>query len=491
KPLPAGSAQAGNESRELAGFGYKQQLKRTIRGFSSFALSFSLISMTTGIFGDFGQGLRHAGPAVIWSWCAAVIGQLLVALIIAELSAHYPLSGYGYQWTSRLTGPRFGFFTGWLLLVQWITALPGICGVVSEYFAGLARSQGFVTPGWFTVPVITVAVISAAALIHIFSIKLAAMWNNAGVITEILGSVGVALVLLYIAGIHPPHGFRFLLNHTSHYTGQPAHLTGFVLSLLVGAWCLTGFEAAADLAEETQDPLRTVPRAVISSELASGIGGFLVIAGFLLSIRNLHAAQASDTPLLDILISTLGLHAAQFVLLVVFVSVFACALASLALTSRLLFAMARDNMFPFSKILSRVNARHGTPIPAIVFVWFVSCAVVLLLKRLELFTSTSVVAGYLAYASILYSALRGLRGKVSEHFRLGRWRMPIGVTALLWCLFITASMTIPESEPGAGHIPALAAGIGIAMGILVYLFAIRGRLRRGEAGVPGQRESGH
>lgn len=475
-----------NESQELAHFGYKQQLKRTIRGFSSFALSFSLISMTTGIFGDFRQGIRHAGPAVIGSWCVTVIGQLLVALIIAELSAHYPLSGYGYQWTSRLENAKLGFFTGWLLLLQWFTGLPGICGVVGEYLGGLAKSQGFSTPGWLTVPVITVAVISAAAIIHMFSIRLAAIWNNAGVLTEILGSIGVALVLLWIAGFHPPNGFAFLANHTSYYTGRPAHFTGFVLSLLVGAWCLTGFEAAADLSEETQDPLRVVPRAIVSSLVASGIGGFLMIAGFLLSIRSLHATQASDTPLLDILVSTLGVHAAQFVLLVVFVSVFACALASLALTSRLLFSMARDNMFPFSKLLSRVNARHGTPIPAIVFVWFVSSAVVVLLKRLELFTSVSVVAGYLAYASILFAALRGLRGKTGRHFRLGKWRTPVGAAALLWCLFIIGAMTIPESEPGAGHTPAIASSVGIAVGIAVYFMVIRGRLKRGEAGVPRQ-----
>lgn len=352
---------------------------------------------------------------------------------------------------------------------------------MGEYLEGLLKAQGASTPSWLTMPVITVAVISAAALIHIFSIKTAAIWNDAGVITEIVGSIGVALVLLWIAGLHPPHGFGFLTNHTNHFTGRPAGIGNFILSLLMGAWCLTGFEAAADLSEETQDPLRVVPRAVVSSELASGIGGTVVLAGFLLSIRDLHATQSSATPLLDILISTLGFRAAEFVLLIVFVSVFACALASLALTSRLLFAMARDNMFPFSNLFSRVNEKHGTPIPAIGFVWFLSCAVVVLIKRLELFTSTSVVAGYLAYALILFAALRGLRGKSSEHFRLGAWRLPIGATALFWCLFITAAMTIPESEPGAGHVPAIAASIGIAVGIAVYFVVIRGRLQRGEA----------
>jgi amino acid transporter len=471
---------------DLARFGYSQQLKRTIRGFSSFALSFSLISMTTGIFGDFRQGIRQAGPSVIWSWVLVSIGQILVALILAELSVHYPLSGYGYQWSSRLVNRRFGFFTGWLLLLQWFTGLPGVCGVVGEYLSGLARAQGTETPGWLSVPVITVIVISAAALIHIFSIRLAALWNDAGVITEILGSLGVALVLLWLAGLHPKMGFRFLFNDTSHYTGHPAGIGGFVLSLLMGAWCLTGFEAAADLSEETQRPMRVIPRAIMSSVLASALGGFVVLAAFLLSIRNLAATQASDTPLLDILIQSLGLRAAQFVLVIVFVSVFACALASLALTSRLLFAMARDNMFPFARLLSRVNARHGTPIPAIVAVWLVSCGVVLTMKRMELFTSTSVVAGYLAYACIVFAALRGLKGRRSQYFDLKRWRGIVGGVALVWCLFITAAMTIPESEPGAGHIPAIASSIGIAVGILLYFAVIRGRIDRGE-GVPEEK----
>ena len=146
-------------------------------------------------------------------------------------------------------------------------------------------------------------------------------------------------------------------------------------------------------------------------------------------------------------------------------------------------------MFPFARALSYVNPRHGTPIPAIIVVWFISCGVVLLLERLELFTSTSVVAGYLAYGLILFAALRGLKGRTSEHFQLGSWRKPIGWAALAWCAIIIAAMTIPESEPGTGHIPAIASSIGIAVGIGIYFAVIRGRLRRGHAGAISMRTS--
>ncbi len=456
----------------LERFGYRQQLRRTLRAFSSFALSFSLISMTTGIFGDFSQGLRQAGPAVVWSWVVALGGQILVAYVVADLVRRYPVSGYGYQWVSRILGPGAGFFAGWLLLVQWTTGLPGICGVVGEYLGALEGGRYAGIP----VSLITVAVISAAALLNIASMRLTALWNDFGVITEIVGSLGVALVLLVLFGIHHPDPGRFLFTSTNYYTHHAAGFAGFALSLLMGAWCLTGFEAAADLAEEIEQPEKVAPRAVMQSLIASGIGGFVVLLGFLLSLPNLGAAQASAEPMLDVLETRLGGFAAGLVLLVVFASVFACALSTLALLSRLLFAMARDNMIPGANWLARVNTRHGTPVAAIVLVWFFSCGVVLALERVAVFTATSVVAGYLGYGFIAAAGLRDSRGLV-------RW---VSGAALIWCVFVTGAMTIPESSPGAGHLPARAAAWGLAVGLAVYLIFIRGRLSRGEAGVPAE-----
>ncbi len=194
-------------------------------------------------------------------------------------------------------GASAGFFAGWLLLVQWTTGLPGICGVVGEYLGALEGGRYAGVP----VSEITVLVISAAALLNIASMRLTALWNDFGVITEIAGSLGVALVLLVAFGIHHPHPGRFLLTSTNYYTHRAAGFAGFALSLLMGAWCLTGFEAAADLAEEIERPETVAPRAVMQSLIASGVGGFVVLLGFLLSISNLRAAQGSAEPMLDVL----------------------------------------------------------------------------------------------------------------------------------------------------------------------------------------------
>ena len=126
-----------NDSEELAKFGYKQDLKRSMRRFSSFAVSFSLISILTGIFANFHFGFSEVGNFITISWAIVFIGQFIVALIMAELSINYPISGYGYQWTYRLVGPKLGFATGWLLLLQFLTGFPGICKALSIVLSDL------------------------------------------------------------------------------------------------------------------------------------------------------------------------------------------------------------------------------------------------------------------------------------------------------------------------------------------------------------------
>src|SRR3954451_19020167 len=116
-PREAGMAAtdtAGNVSEEavVSQFGYKQELRRTLRMFSVFAVAFSIISITTGIFLNFGFGITHLGPASIWLWPIAAVGQALVALVLAELATRIPLAGANYQWAARLVGPRYGYTVG-------------------------------------------------------------------------------------------------------------------------------------------------------------------------------------------------------------------------------------------------------------------------------------------------------------------------------------------------------------------------------------------
>src|ERR1700739_3326535 len=84
----------GRANAAGAAFGYKPQLRRSLRFFSLFAVAFSVVSISTGLFLNYGFALNAFGPASIWTWPVAAVGQIVMALIIAELSTKIPLAGY-------------------------------------------------------------------------------------------------------------------------------------------------------------------------------------------------------------------------------------------------------------------------------------------------------------------------------------------------------------------------------------------------------------
>src|SRR5579863_6787485 len=117
----------------LAQHGYKQELKREMGWFSSFAVSFSIVAVTTGLFATYGAGLQTAGPAFIWTWPIVGVGQLLLALVFAKLARKIPLAGMAYQWTRELGGDSLAWWAGWLMIIQVLTGLAAVCYALASY----------------------------------------------------------------------------------------------------------------------------------------------------------------------------------------------------------------------------------------------------------------------------------------------------------------------------------------------------------------------
>src|SRR5579875_1030664 len=114
------------DSDELANFGYKQELDRTLGNFSSFAAGFSYISILTGVFELFAFGFAFAGPAVWWTWFIVLGGQMLVALCFAEMAGQYPLAGSVYNWSKRVAGDFWSWMTGWIYVVGSIVTVAAV-----------------------------------------------------------------------------------------------------------------------------------------------------------------------------------------------------------------------------------------------------------------------------------------------------------------------------------------------------------------------------
>lgn len=484
-PSSAGATPRSTQ-QQGSGFGYAEQFPRVLRKFALFAVAFSIVSITTGIFVNYSYGLTQLGPAAVWLWPVAAVGQFLVVLVLAELAGHIPLAGANYQWAARLVNSRFGYLVGALGILYSAVGLPGIALVglapLTATVLGLDAEDGRL------LVFIAVVALVVAYLLNIIRVQLAARVNNVAVFAEIIGTVVLSAIVFFAwvqGGSEAPdggHGFGFLFTVS---TDQPI-FSAVVGASLVGIFTLVGFEAAADLAEEAVDARRTVPRAMILSVVVSGVLGMLALFGFTLAIPDLPATTESPVPLAAIAQYWLGDTATGIFLVVVVFSMFALSVIGAAANSRLIFAMARDNLLPFSAVLRRVNPRTGTPVAALL-TSLVICLLLLVYGTLDgdafgvLIGATALVP-YLVYLLTLGAYLTRRKALVESGdggFRLGVWATPVAVLALLWLIAVVASLTLPEAFRSADYVVLGALGL---TGVW-YVAALHRRFANGTAGV--------
>ncbi len=478
-----GTPPARAEEQVVNRFGYKQELRRKLQFFSMFAVAFSIISITTGIFLNYGFGLTYLGPAMIWIWPIVVVGQMLVALVVAELGTRIPLAGYAYQWTARLVNPTYGWFVGYFAILYNFFGLSGITLLAT---APLLCSEFTSSASPHLVLAVAIVLLVIAIVINVISVQLTARVNNVAVFTEICGSVLFAIVLIVLWGLRAPstnHSGASILSSTVHLVHNPLWYE-IVLASLVGIYTLVGFEVCADLSEESINAGLTVPRAVLWAVGMSGILGMVVLIGFTLAIPNLKEVEASGTPLVVIAQFWLGTPLRKVLIALVVFSMFAIAVVGTAGAGRTWFSLARDNMLPWSKELRRVYPGTQTPIIALV-VSGALCIAVMIYGYSQPNTFGTLVAAtaiipYVIYfmITLAYMLKRETLEHVPGEFSLGRWGIPVMIAVLVWSLIAMGCLSLPAIFHGADR----AIGYCLVVAVIWYFAALRGRLKRGTAG---------
>jgi amino acid transporter len=424
-----------SDTADLAKFGYRQELKRSLGTFSSFAVAFSYISPSTGIFTLFALGLITIGGVFIWTWPIVAIGQFIIAMNFAEVTSHYPLAGSVFQWTKYMASRSYSWMTGWVYLFAGILTVTAV--VATLPIALVPALQGL---GWhglglgnsttqlhtsLIVALITLVVIT---VLNIYGVRLVALINNTGVLFEILGMFVFALILM---AFHNHQGFHVVTNSAGFTLNPSTFLAAMFMSLFV----IYGFDTASTLAEETRDPRRAAPKAVLFSVVGAFIIGGVFLLGTLMAIPNMSTAVKQGWGPAQIIEANFSHPFATIYLLVVSAAIFVCCLSIMAATIRLAFGMARDNQLPFSKPLARVSPGLHTP------VW--TCVAIMVLAAVPFLqysgAGTIAIAAtgmiYLSYflgnLAIMAARLRGWP-KTSAPFRLGRWGIVVNVVGLLY-----------------------------------------------------------
>jgi amino acid transporter len=439
--MSATTEQAGadRDTSDLAKFGYRQELRRSLGTFSSFAVAFSYISPSTGIFTLFALGLTTLGGVFIWTWPVVALGQFIIALNFAEVSSHYPIAGSVFQWTKYLANRTYAWFSGWIYLFAGILTVTAVVATLPLALIPALNGLGWHGLGagssttllhtQLVVALITLVVIT---VLNIYGVKLVALINNTGVMFEILGMFIFALVLM---AFHNHQGFHVVTNSAGFHVGANTFLAAMFMSLFV----IYGFDTASTLAEETRDPRRAAPKAVLYSIVGAFIIGGVFLLGTLMAIPNLHAAITGNNGLgwspANVIQANFSTAFATIYLLVVSAAIFVCCMSILAATIRLCFGMARDNQLPFSKSLAKVSPSLHTPLwtciavavlAAVPFIQFSGAGIIAVAATAMIYFSY-----FLGNIAILRARLKGWP-KTAAPFKLGKWGLVVNVVGLLY-----------------------------------------------------------
>src|SRR5215217_8661223 len=360
------------DNNDLAKFGYRQELKRSMGSFSSFAAGFSYISILTGLFQMFHLGYGIAGPGFFWTWPFVLTGQLLVALCFAELASRFPLSGGVYQWAKFTGNPFLGWMTGWIYLACLIVTIGAVAMALQVSLPQISNSFQVIGTSTDAKSIAINAILLGSVLIVISTIinargiKLLAVINNIGVFAELIGII-ILIVLLFLKRVRSPIDAVVHVNQTgSGFNSFPDITILMAATALTASYVLYGFDTAGTLAEETHDPRKKAPRAILQALLAAGFAGLLVLLFALMAAPDLGMPNLGNIQggLPMLVKSVLGETTGSLFLCVVIFAIIVCTLAVHSGAVRLMFAMGRDGCLPFSKSLSTVSTKTQIPVLA-------------------------------------------------------------------------------------------------------------------------------
>ena len=447
---------------------YRQELKRTLGPAQVFAISFAFMSVAVGVFGTYDDVLQNAGPVGIWLWVIVAVGQTLVALVIAQFAARISLSGSSYQWASLLANPRIGWGFGWL---SFCYLAIGVVAVDNALASQALMPLVGLGPDEDTARVITLIVLLVQAVLAIASTRVVGMLNACAVVVE-LSIVGVLVIALSIAVATTGLGSADNLTSRGIAAGRADYFEiggGLMLAMLMGLTTLVGFDAAANLAEEAKDPYRNVPRAIVGAVVTSGVLGLMFLIALTVAIPDVTRITQDASPVATILREQLGPMVETTLLIAIAFAFFACGMVTIATGARLVFAMSRDGRFPAHRLMRRVNPRTQTPIPATILILAGGGVLMLVLPGdalLPLITASTILPILINGATVcLYQAVRGRLDRRQGAFDLGRFELPVAITALIWlavALFVLVT-------PAEALVPVLIVGGLILVGGLYFL----------------------
>ena len=342
-------------------------LRRELRFWEAIALSIAIMAPTAAMALNGTAPAALIGRAVPLAFIFATVGVLLVSYAFIRLSRYFSHAGSVFAFTGVTLGPQAGFFSGWALLGTYIAFT---CASTAEAGTfGVAFFQG--TGIWHGADYLVIALVAGViiAFLAFGDIRVAtrSLLGMEGISVTLIVILMIVIVVKLIGGTAPHHqtitvdAFK-IPSGTSFSAVASAAVFGFL--------SFAGFEGAAALGEETDNPRREIPRAIRNAVVAAGIFYILCILvqtwGFGATAGGAKAFAGSTAPLGDLARSYVGSWMGDLINAGATVSAFASGLAAATAGARILFALTRHTAL--EPALGRASTRTGAPAGALTVV---------------------------------------------------------------------------------------------------------------------------
>ena len=298
----------------------------------------------------------NAGVAAPMAFVGAFVIALLVGYVLAQFTRHLSSTGSYYTFVSRSLGGRAGFLVAWVYLLFYPVVIAQVGSFMGSTLQSTLKAEYNITFEWWWFMVFLIVFVAYTAWRGIeLSVKLLiALGLIEGLIVLVLGLWGLA---------SPGAGGTTLSWVSAGFKGGNLH--GLFLGVVFAIFALTGWDGAAPLAEESRDPKRTVPRAVMGSILIMGVFLIVVSWGQTSGWGTSHIASFAGSSQLPAFV--LGQRywgdAWVIILFALFNSAIAVSIACMNASARFLYGMSRARALP--RELTKLHPVHGTPTNAI------------------------------------------------------------------------------------------------------------------------------
>ena len=452
--------------------GYAQELFRGMGGFQNFAISFTIISILAGCLTSYSVGMEHGGPSsIIWGWLLVGLMSTIISLAMAEIASAYPTAGGLYYWASKLGSPGWGWATGWFNLIGQVAVTAAIGyglatfgAVLLDYWFGYFQQMNdiFGASGNASYYLLYAFFMLCACLINLFNIRITAGLNTISAYWHMIGVAFIVIVLIIVPDKHQSLSYVFTETvNNSGYGGGTTSLSSptfwFVwgLGLLLAQYTITGFDASAHTAEETQHASRMAATGMWTSVVASVIFGWILLLAVTFAIPSTQFALDNiGTVVPSIWAESMSQSWAEALLFICVVAQFFCLTASVTSASRMMFAFSRDRAVPGHSLWRRV-ARNRIPRWSVAGIGVFSAALMIpavwnYLVGYFAGTAIAVIGLYIAFILPVYLRYRqGEKWQEARAWSLGRHYKWIDLVSLIWVGIITILFIFPLYR--AGH----------------------------------------